>query len=68
MDYTNIKGYEKLSEGAKGVFNYVYRKHHNGVEDKEDWTATEIKQRRTYLEVRFKNGKWLAYYPEGSWG
>ena len=67
MNYSNIKGYEKLSEGAKGVFNYVHRKHQNGV-DKEEWIVIEVKQRATYLKVSFKNGRWLAYYPDGSWG
>lgn len=67
MANINVKGYKQLSEGAKGVFNYVDRKHQNEVEDKEEWMATEVKERITYLEVSFKNGERLIYYPEGSW-
>lgn len=68
MNYKNIKGYEKLSEGAKGVFNHIYKKHQSGVRNKDGWTAVEVRERKKYLEVVFKNCEWLHYYPDGSWG
>lgn len=67
MNVNNIKGFNKLSELAKSVFIRVYAKHRNGVEDREDWTAIRVKERKDHVEVHFKNKVYLKYYPNGSW-
>ncbi|OLS02911.1 hypothetical protein [Tissierella creatinophila] len=63
-----IKGFKNLSNPAKRLFGYVYQKHQAGVEDKEDWTAIKVKERKNCIEVTFRNGKWLNYYTNGTWG
>ena len=51
-----IKGYDKLSDGAKKIFDKVYFCHQNAVGDKAAWTAIRVKEHRYHLEVHFK--KW----------
>ncbi|MDR7870344.1 MAG: hypothetical protein RIN55_05760 [Tissierellaceae bacterium] len=67
MSINNIKGFNKLSELAKSVFIWVYAKHINAVEDKDEWTAVRVKERKDHIEVHFKNGNWLKFYTDGTW-
>ncbi len=62
-----IKGYDKLSDGAKKIFDKVYFCHQNAVGDKAAWAAIRVKVHRYHLEVHFENGEWLHYAPNGSW-
>lgn len=69
IDFEKVKGYSKLSDAAKRLFQIVYKKHNSaqGVEYKEDWKPVKVKEHRKYLEVHFKNRQWLHYTPKGTW-
>jgi hypothetical protein len=63
-DNNNIKGYSKLSEPAKNIFDRVYSNHHTSF---PNWIAVKVKETRTYIRVEFTNGEWLHYLPNGTW-
>lgn len=69
ISFDEVKGYNKLSDGAKMVFAHVYRKHNSNVgeEHKKDWIPTNVSMKGSYLKVTFRNGEWLHYYPNGTW-
>lgn len=70
IDFAKVKGYNKLSDQAKVLFVETYRTHNSGqgLEYKEDWEPIKVKEHLSYLEVHFKNGEWLHYYINGTWG
>ena len=69
IDFNKVKGFLKLSDPAKEIFKRVYRLHNaqQGSEYKELWQPVRVKEHRSYLEVHFKNGKWMHYLPNGTW-
>ena len=70
IDFEKVTGFNKLSEAAKELFKSVYKRHNSGqgTDYKKDWTPKKVKEHRTHIQVHFKNGEWLHYYPNGTWG
>lgn len=70
IEFENIRGYKKLSPVAKKHFETIYKMHNSivGLEYKEDWEPIKIIEHKNWIEVHFKNGKWLHYYYDGTWG
>lgn len=69
IDFEKVKGYGKLSDPAKELFERIYKKHNSGhgLDYKKDWIPVKVKEHKTYLKVHFKNGEWLHYSPNGTW-
>ena len=69
IDFAKVKGYTKLSEQAKQIFERVYKTHNacHGLDYKKEWIPVSVKEHKTYLEVHFQNGGWLHYLPNGAW-
>lgn len=69
IDFEEITGFNKLSEAAKKFFEGMYKKHNSaqGLSCKKDWIPKKVVEHKTYIEVHFKNGKWLHYYTDGTW-
>lgn len=69
MELGSVRGYKKLTEEQKKLFERVFYKHQSGlgIEAKKDFTPVSIKWEKTYLKVVFKNGEWLHYTQTGSW-
>jgi len=70
MDFTKVKGYSKLSAGAKDFFKRTVASHQAAVGNdyKAGWTPVSVKEYRDHLRVTFRNGDWLRYLPGGVWG
>lgn len=70
IDFSKVKGYNQMSEKAKKHFERVYKAHNSivGNEYKEDWEPIKVKEHENFIEVHFKNGEWLHYYSNGTWG
>ena len=70
IDFNKVKGYSRLSDPAKEIFKSIYKVHNSGqgLDYKEGWIPKEVEEYRKYLKVIFNNGKWLHYYPNGTWG
>jgi len=68
IDFNEVKGYNKLSEPAKHVFERVYKQHNacQGLDYKEKWIPTKVIEHKKYLEVHFDD-EWLHYLPNGTW-
>lgn len=67
MNVNDIKGFDTMSTNAKALFIRVYAKHRAAVEDKADWTAIKVKEKKDHVEVYFKNKKWLRFMSNGTW-
>lgn len=69
LNTEKIKGYDKLSEPAKQIFQKIYKSHNasQGLDYKKDWIPVKIREHKHYLEVHFKNKEWLHYLPNGEW-
>ena len=69
IDFALVKGYKKLSEPAKEVFQRVYKVHNSGqgLDYKKNWIPKSVKEYKTHLEVHFVNDQWLHYCPNGTW-
>lgn len=69
IDFNEVKGYSKLSEGAKVLFRNIYKFHNTvvGTEYKKEWEPVEVEECEGYLRVVFRNGEWLHYLPNGTW-
>lgn len=63
FDFSKVKGFSKLSVPAQEIFKKVYALHSNVV----SWIPVSVKERKTYVEVKFDNGEWLHYLPNGTW-
>lgn len=70
IDFTKVKGYNKLSENAKEIFERTYKVHNSiqGLDYKEEWQPVKVTESEKHLKVVFKNGDWLHYYPNETWG
>ncbi len=70
IDFNSVKGYNKLSDAAKDIFERTYKRHNAGwgMDYKEDWIPVSVKCEGNSLKVVFKNGEWLRYYSNGTWG
>ena len=70
MKNTNIKGYDKLTVDQQQLLINTNKRQKAGVgtDYKDDWTPTEVSVLGENLKVVFKNGEWLHYYQNGSWG
>lgn len=70
IKFSNIEGWNQLSEVAEKVFIRLYKAHNSclGLDYKEQWEPIKVKEFRAYLKVWFVNGEWLHYYPNGTWG
>ena len=70
IDFAKVKGYNKMSEAAKKHFERVYKEHNSIVGNyyKEDYRPIKVKEHKNWIEVHFKNGDWLHYYINGTWG
>ena len=70
INFEEIKGYKKLSENAKKLFENTYKKHNAmlGMESKKRWIPKKVQENSKFLRVDFKNGEWLHYYANGTWG
>lgn len=69
IDFEKVKGYNKLSDFAKTIFEKVYKMHNSvhGLDYKINWIPKSVKEHKTYLEVHFSNKDWLHYTPNGEW-
>ena len=70
IEFTKVKGFNNLSDEAKELFIMTYKLHNTiqGIDYKEDYKPVEVIQEGVLLRVTFKNGVWLHYYPNGTWG
>ncbi|MCT4544549.1 MAG: hypothetical protein N4A63_13475 [Vallitalea sp.] len=62
IDFTKIKGYNKLGSNARKLFENTYKKHNGGTEEKEKWLPTKVCMGSNCLKVTFVNGEWLHYH------
>ena len=64
-----IKGYKKLTDNQKKIFDETYKKHQSCLGDKlkEQYTPVSVKELGTKLKVIFKNGEWLHYTSNHEW-
>lgn len=65
-----IKGYEKLTEYQKKIFDFTFNRHQSslGSDAKEEYTPKSVKAlSQTVLKVTFKNGQWLHYNANLDW-
>ena len=69
IDFNEVKGYSRLSEEAKELFEYTYKRHNSiqGTDYKTDWLPIEVKECKDHLRVIFKNGQWLHYTSNKDW-
>ena len=67
---SNIKGYDSLSILGRRFFIEMYKKHQATLGKclKDIWKAVSVKKFKDHLIVHFKNGEWLHYYSNGTWG
>lgn len=66
----SIKGYNKLTEQQKQIFNSTYKKHQEQFEgkNKEKYQVISVKPLSdTVLKVVCKNGEWYHYTSLGTW-
>lgn len=70
IDFSKVKGYNKLSDKSKRLFEEIYKRHNSVVGNyyKEDYQPIRVKEYKNFIEVHFKNGDWLHYYNNGTWG
>mgnify|MGYP000952197550 CR=1 FL=1 len=69
IEFQKVDGYKKLSEPAKLIFQWVYKRHNaqQGKDYKKDWIPKKVKEYSSHLIVYFVNGEWLHYLPNGTW-
>lgn len=69
INFDKVKGFDKLSDNAKALFKWLYKKHNaaQGLDYKIRWIPKSVKEHKTHLEVRFKDTDWLHYMPDGTW-
>ena len=67
-----VKGFKKLTEQQQQFLERTNARHKAGVgtDYKDGWTPTSVKPigAGKTLKVTFKNGDWLHYYSDGTWG
>lgn len=69
-----IKGYDKLGIYGQQVFDLVHRNHlaAMGTEKRKDYERDQVEAVRANnaercIEVRYKNGEFFKYKPDGTW-
>lgn len=69
-----IKGYDKLGIYGQQVFDLVHRNHLSaiGEVEKKKYSREQIKSvkannKERCIEVRFRNGEFFKYKPDGTW-
>jgi len=69
IDFTQIKGFNELSDRAKELFKTLYKKHNavQGLDYKIKWIPKRVREHKCYLEVHFNNKEWLHWLPGGKW-
>lgn len=69
IDFNEVKGFEKLSDPAKRIFQSMYKSHNaaQGLEYKICWIPKSVKEHKTHLEVHFTGKDWLHWLPNGEW-
>ena len=69
INFNKVKGYDKLSEPAKKLFERVYKNHNSaqGLDYKIRWIPKSVKEHKTHLEVHFTGKDWLHWLPNGEW-
>jgi len=70
VDVTKVEGYSELSAAAKDLFRRTVARHQAAVgrEYKAKWWPVKVQERRDHLRVTFRNGDWLHYWRDGTWG
>ncbi|MGV8149666.1 MAG: hypothetical protein ACLKAK_07160 [Alkaliphilus sp.] len=70
IDFNKVVGYKTLSFAAKQLFHKTYDKHSGiiGTAYKEKWKPVKVNEHKDFLWVYFKNGEWIHYYADGTWG
>lgn len=70
-----MKGYDKLGEYGQRLFDRVHAAHlaAMGTEARKQYERDQVKSvkannKERCIEVRFKNGEWFKYFPDGTWG
>lgn len=65
-----VKGFKKLTKEQQDLLIRINKNHKAGVgtDYKDGWTPTSVKPLGANLKVTFKNGDWLHYYANGTWG
>ena len=66
----SIKGYNKLTEKQKHIFNRTYQKHQEQFEgkNKEKYQVVSVRTlTETVLKVTCKNGEWYHYTSNLTW-
>lgn len=66
----NVKGFNKLTKEQQELLIRTNARHKAGVglDYKDGWTPTKVSPLGKNLKVVFKNGDWLHYYTNGTWG
>ena len=75
IDFTKVKGFDKLNQEQQELFIETYRIHNSivGTDYKEGWKPLKVKwvkeipSRYSYLRVEFQNGDWLHYTQNKEW-
>ena len=75
IDFTKVKGFDKLTPGQQKLFIETYRIHNSivGTDYKEGWKPLKVRwveenpSRYSYLRVDFQNGDWLHYTQKSDW-
>jgi hypothetical protein len=69
IDFNKVKGFEKLSESAKKLFQHMYKRHNaaQGLDYKIRWLPKSVKEHKDHLEVHFSGKDWLHWRPNGEW-
>lgn len=69
IEYNKVKGYDKLSEPAKKLFQIMYKRHNacQGLDYKIRWIPKSVIEHKTHLEVHFTGKDWLHWCPNGEW-
>lgn len=65
-----VTGFNKLTEQQQQLLIRTNARHRAGVGTsyKDGWTPTNVSPLGRNLKVVFKNGEWLHYYTNGTWG
>lgn len=65
-----VKGFNKLTKEQQELLIRTNARHKAGVgtDYKDGWTPVKVSPLGNNLKVVFKNGDWLHYYTNGTWG
>ena len=75
IDFTKVKGFNKLTAEQQELFKSTYRVHNSvhGLDYKDEWIPISVKwivenpTKYSYLKVVFQNGEWLYYTQNRTW-